>query len=168
MNHIEESSPPRTLEQEQYDMDSEYVTVTMPPVTKRRELVFRAEQSDWPAVQRLSRQFAREMDYDSNPPIWGKSGDVWLVRSEDSIRAGYSLACGAAEVSETETGGHLLIWMWIHPNQRKTGEDRTSMATPLWQQLIREYGTLKLAGQVSPAMTRFVNKQSQQLQDWNE
>lgn len=104
----------RTALQKEADVDDPFVTIQMFPVSGRPDRVFEATEMEWDAVTGAARQFAREMGYASNPPIFGDSGKVWLVTVKGVLRT-YSLVCGAAEIDVTGDRP-LLTWMWVHPN----------------------------------------------------
>lgn len=141
------------------DFDDLNVTITMVPVAKRAEAVFRAGKEEWPAVERIYRQFATEMGVDLVTPSLGNSGEVWLVAAPKILRS-YSLVCGAVEVTTT-AAGNTVEWIWVHPLQRG---GRTSPARLLWSKVNDVYGTVGLRPPVSPAMRRFVEKIEQSRQ----
>lgn len=141
------------------DFDDLNVTVTMIPVAKRAEAVFRAGKEEWPAVERMYRQFAAEMGFDLGIPSLGDSGEIWLVTAPKVLRS-YSLVCGALEVTTT-AAGTAVEWMWVHPLQR--GGPR-SPARLLWSKIADEHGTVGLKPPVSPAMRRFVENFEQSRQ----
>jgi hypothetical protein len=134
------------------DFDDLNVTVTMVPVAKRAERVFLAGEDEWPAVQRMYRQFAAEMGFDLGTPSLGNSGEVWLVTAPKILR-NYSLVCGAVEIATTASGT-VVDWMWVHPMQR--GGGRRGPAWLLWSKVADKYGTVGLNPPVSRAMRRFV------------
>lgn len=141
------------------DFDDLNVTVTMVPVAKRAERVFRAGKEEWPAVERMYRQFAAEMGFDLGTPSLGDSGEVWLVTAPKILRS-YSLVCGAVEVTTTAAGA-AVEWMWVHPVQRG---GRRIPARLLWSKVADEYGTVGLKPPVSPAIRRFVENLEQSPQ----
>jgi len=153
----------RSRAQKACDLSKPYVTVTMPAVEYRAEPVFRARRFDWPAVGQLERQFARESGYDANVPVFGNCGDIWLVQPNGRIRGSYTLVCGVAEVSPCASGGGIVRWLWVHPNERGLPANtrrskRISRGELLWKRLLEEYGQLTLEPPVSGAMARFAEK----------
>lgn len=135
------------------------VTITMVPVERRSERVFKAGKEEWPAVERMYRQFAAETGYDISIPVWGDSGDIWLVTKPKTLLP-YSLVCGAAEVDHN-SGAPVLSWIWIHPFHR--GHRRGHhLAGDLWSRIRQEHGAVKLEPPVSRAMDRFLGKAAHQ------
>lgn len=137
------------------DFDDQRITIKMFPVSERKERTFKPDRAEWEVAKSIYRQFAAETGHSPNPPIRGNSGDVWLVTAPQISRP-YSLVCGAAEV-DTQEPEPLLRWIWIHPSQRG---GRTDSTRQLWEKLTAEYGNIVPELPCSPAMKRFLQKQS--------
>lgn len=136
------------------DFDDRRITVTMFPVSKRTDRTIKAGRAEWGVAESIYRQFVAETGYDSNPPVLGASGDVWLVTAPKMLRP-YSLICGAAEV-DIDQAVPVLRWIWIHPLQRGHRSDATKR---LWERLTTEYDRIVPEPPCSPAMERFLKKQ---------
>lgn len=141
------------------DLDDPSITIHMFPVAFRTDRVFEATLTEWDAVTGIARQFARECGYESNPPIFGSSGRVWLVTTERRSRP-YSLVCGAAEVDVVDDRP-TVTWMWIHPNCRRNKiETDRDAAVLLWERLQVECGPIEVQLPMSKAMEAFILKRS--------
>lgn len=143
----------RDLSNFEADFDSRHITITMFPVSEREDRTFKAGRAEWGVVESIYRQFAAEMEYESNPPVLGDSGDVWLVTAPNIFRP-YSLVCGAAEVDADQTVP-ILSWIWVHPLQRG---NRSDSAKQLWERLKTEYDQIVPGPSISPAMKKFLKK----------
>ena len=157
---------PRTSTQQQIDLDSLSVTISMYAVDdhdgkRKAQSVFRAEQGDWNAVTGTYRRFKAESGFSSyGCPSFEKAGEVWLITDATSSGSGVLRIAGAAEVHRTPDGGELA-WVWVHPLRRGSEKKYTLR---LADRLRDEYGTLVPlpedidSGAITPAGRSFLDR----------
>lgn len=157
---------PRTSNQQQIDLDSLSVTISMYAVDdhggkRKAQSVFRAEQGDWNAVTGTYRQFKAETEFSSfGMPSYADAGEIWVVTDARPPGVGVLRIAGAAEVHRTPDGGKLA-WVWVHPLRRGFEKKYTQR---LAARLHYEYGALDplpediAFGAITPAGRRFLER----------
>ncbi|MFI5937849.1 hypothetical protein [Actinoplanes sp. NPDC051494] len=103
-------------------------------------------------VEQVGMQFRRELRFDSAPFDPDDPDSEGVLIMSKRFAATFPIVAGAAGL-ESENGGWVLKWIWLHPYERGS-----LYIDEVWTELEGRYGAFFVEGPYSPAMGSFFRR----------